>query len=108
MLCETDDMLAVLLTELERAELRELESEGVPSALESSEVRSRSSKLGTGRMVEFMRPRLCEGGDLGLADGDRVLLMFPFMEGDALGIAKAAAALMTPCEACARVDRGVE
>lgn len=47
-----EDMLALLLTELEKPDFRD-------SALESSEKRCLSSKLVTVRMVEFMRVGIC-------------------------------------------------
>jgi hypothetical protein len=47
--------LMLLLTELEKAELRDALGEGVEEEAESSEERSRSSKLWTGLMVEAIR-----------------------------------------------------
>lgn len=52
---ELEAMLTVLLTELEKPEPRDVEWDGVPSGLESSDSRCLSSVLVTVRMVEFMR-----------------------------------------------------
>lgn len=64
-------MLAELFTELERVEFREAVFEvGTVSVLESSDILS--SKLGTARMVEFIRERDCLGdlGDSGAESSD--------------------------------------
>lgn len=67
--CDMVDVpLMLLLTELEKAELRDALGDGVVEELESSEERSRSSKLRTGRMVDDMR--LGTGGEAGADDRD--------------------------------------
>ena len=52
---ELEAMLTVLLTELEKPEPRDVEWDGVPSGLESSDSLCLSSELVTVRMVEFIR-----------------------------------------------------
>ena len=99
--CELDeDMLAVLLSELENPESRDVEWDGVPSVLESSsEYRCLSSKAGTVRMVEFMR--FGRRGDK--AGADVAGAVFPLAP---LVVVRDMAELMVPSEAGVRVDRG--
>jgi len=95
--CDTDDdMLALLLTELEKAEVRDVWCDCVPSVLESSEVLCRwSSKLMTGRIVEFIRfGTWREEG----AEGE-ALPCVPLV------VIRDMAELIVPSEARARVDR---
>lgn len=93
-------MLAVLLSELENPESRDVECDCAPSVLESSsEYLCLSSKLGTVRIVEFMRL-----GVRGVREeepaGGIVLLLAPLVA------ARGMAELSVPLEAGVRVDRG--
>ena len=93
-------MLAVLLSELEKPESRDVEWDGVPSVLESSsEYRCLSSKAGTVRMVEFMR--FGRRGDK--VEADVAGTVFPLAP---LVVVRDMAELMVPPEAGVRVDRG--
>jgi hypothetical protein len=95
-----DDMLALLLSELENPESRDVECDWVPSVLDSSpEYRCLFSKLGTVRMVEFMRFGIRgdkEGEDVGGT-------AFPL---GVLAALRDMAALIVPLEAGVRVGRG--
>lgn len=101
--CEIDDdMLVLLLSELENPESRDVESDGVPSVLDSSsESRVRFSKLGTVRMVEFMRFGI-RGDKVAGAGGAAGFGLGP------LAAVRDIAELITPLEAGVRVDRGEE
>jgi hypothetical protein len=93
-------MLAVLLSELENPESRDVECDCAPSVLEpSSEYRCLSSKLGTVRIVEFMRLGV-RGVREEEAAGGFVLLLAPLVA------ARGMAELSVPFEAGVRVDRG--
>lgn len=93
-------MLAVLLSELEKPESRDVEWDCVPSVLESSsEYLCRSSKLGTVRMVEFMRFGMRGDKEAGDASGTA----FPLAP---LVVVRDMAEFMMPSEAGARVNRG--
>ena len=93
-------MLALLLSELENPESRDVECDCVPSVLDSSpEYRCLFSKLGTVRMVEFMRFGIRgdkEGEDVGGT-------AFPL---GVLAALRDMAALIVPSEAGVRVGRG--
>jgi hypothetical protein len=93
-------MLAVLLSELEKPESRDVECDCAPSVLEpSSEYRCLSSKLGTVRIVEFMRLGV-RGAREEEPAGGFVLLLTPLVA------ARGMAELSVPFEAGVRVDRG--
>ncbi len=95
-------MLTVLFRELEKPESRDVEWEGVPSVLESSsEYCCLSSKLGTVRMVEFMRFGVRGEKE----EADEVETAFPLVP---LVAVRDMAELMAPSEAGVRVERGEE
>lgn len=95
-----DAMLAVLLSELENPESRDVECDCAPSVLSSSEYRCLSSKLGTVRIVEFMRFGVRGAREEEAAGGGIVLLLAPLVA------ARGMAELLVPVEAGVRVDRG--
>lgn len=91
-------MLTELFTELERVEFREAVLDvGTVSVLESSDILS--SKLGTARIVEFIRERDCLGdlGDFGAESSD--LPLTPLTD------AWDMTTLIVSSEACARVGQ---
>jgi hypothetical protein len=92
-------MLMVLLNELENPESRDVACDIVPSVESSSEYLCRLSKLGTVRIVEFMR-----FGVRGLREDagacGMVLLLAPLV------VTRDMAELIVPSEAGVRVDRG--
>jgi hypothetical protein len=95
-----DAMLAVLLSELEKPESRDVECDCVPSVPESSSTSlCLSSKLGTVRMVEFMRFGV--RGDKEEVDAGGTAL--PLVS---LVAVRAIAEFIVPSDAGVRVDRG--
>lgn len=98
--CDTDeDILALLFTELEKADVREVCCDCVPSVLESSDVLCRlSSKLITGRIVEFMRVGTCNDVELNVVGRVLPWVVVPFVFRDMTE-------LIVPSEARLRVDR---
>lgn len=92
-------MLTELFTELERVEFREAVFEvGTVPVLESSDILS--SKLGTARIVEFIRERALVGdrGDAGAESSD--LPLSPLTDDRDM------TTLIVPSGACARVGQG--
>jgi hypothetical protein len=93
-------MLVVLLSELEKPESRDVECDCAPSVLESSsEYLCRSSKLGTVRIVEFMRFGMRGDKEEAAAGGIAFPLAPPVVVRDM-------AELVVPSEAGVRVDWG--
>jgi len=77
------------------ADVRDVDSEGVQS--ESSDILFLSLKLGTVRMVEFMRDGFCGWGEAGT--------VWDVLPLTALPVVRGITALMTPSEASVSVGR---
>jgi hypothetical protein len=93
-------MLVVLFSELEKPESRDVECDCAPSVLDSSsEYRCRSSKLGTVRIVEFMRLGM-RGDKEEAAGGGAAFPLAPPV------VVRDMAELVVPSEARVKVDWG--